>query len=374
MSPKYIQPIDKETIILWFQSTNRYIVISETLLTLLNLFLSVENKSAFKNVIHKTLDIQEDACEAIYKDISNLLDDANKVSETHFTQEDTIKIPKTTIERFYNFRRKNININFESTTIEGLIHPQIAHHSISKVSDYETTFDMFKMNDDLYLYKDKTYIGHYSTSTFHLLQGKFALELTNVIHDKQIEDWVATFHASTVTNGTEAIMIIGDSGNGKSTLSALLMAHGLDVLADDFTPLHKDMNLYRYPAAISIKKGAFNVLKTQIQNFESLKTITNGPKKVNLKYLAPISEFEKSEAYMPCQKIVYVKFDASKTSTLKEISTGNILETLIPDSWISPNEHHALQFINWLKQLRCFELNYSDTDFAITKFKRLFDE
>ena len=118
--------------------------------------------------------------------------------------------------------------------------------------EVSTQFDIFKIDHNLYLFKDGNYIGRYKTNEFHLLQGRFALELTNSIFNLDIEQWIATFHASTITYKKEAIMIIGDSGNGKSTLSALLMANGFDVLADDFTPMYKDLNLYRYPAAISL--------------------------------------------------------------------------------------------------------------------------
>nr|WP_321231943.1 hypothetical protein [uncultured Psychroserpens sp.] len=374
LAPKHSHIIGKETVILWFQTSNRYVIISESLYTLITVFLNADSPFSFTKTLKETLDIDTVKSESIYNEIGVFLDDANKVSITSEVVDHTLKIPSPKIERFYDFEGKTAKINFESNTLQDLIHPQIAHHSKNRVSNSEVEFDIFKTDDDLHLFKNKNHIGSYKTSTFHLLQGKFALELTNFIHDKLIEDWVATFHASTVTNNNEAIMIIGDSGNGKSTLSALLMANGLDVLTDDFTPLHQDMSLYRYPAAISVKKGAFKILETYINNFETLKTYTNGPKKVNLKYVAPTSEFENRKPFVPCNTIVYVKFNGSKTSTLQEIPIENILETLIPESWVSPNEHHALQFINWLKELKCYELNYSDNDFAISKFKTLFDQ
>ncbi|OUS03493.1 hypothetical protein A9Q86_00850 [Flavobacteriales bacterium 33_180_T64] len=372
LAPDYSHILD-ETIVLWFKKSNRYVLVSEDLYTLINLFLNLESKPSFINTIKEALGIEDHKCEAIYNEISNFLEDANTVVTKDTTKVSLLKIPITDIQKLYRINDKIIKLHFESSLIESLIHPQIAHHQIENTIHCDIAFDIFKTDDDLHLFKNKNHVGTYKSKTFHLLQGRFALELANAIHNTKIENWIATFHASTVTNEKEAIMIIGDSGNGKSTLSTLLMASGLDLLADDFTPLYNDLNLYRYPAAISVKKGAFKVLESHIDNFETLEVYENGPKKVNLKYVPPVYSSENLKPDFPCKKIVYVKFNRDQKSELKEVSAEKILETLIPDSWISPNEDHALQFLNWLKDIRCYELNYSDNDFAISRFNTLFN-
>ncbi|MEH6535193.1 MAG: hypothetical protein V7719_02285 [Psychroserpens sp.] len=372
LSPKYIHNIN-ETIVMWFQSSNKYIVVSANVYTLVLLFLNVKGKAEFIDTLYETLQIENEKCKEIFSEISNFLEDANTLAIVDITLNDKLEIPKTNIERSYDFDGKIIRINFETALIESLIHPQIEHHTVDKISDAIAEFDIFKTSDSLHLFKNKSHIGSYNTKSFHFLQGKFALELTNSIHNTHIDNWVATFHASTVSHNSESIMIIGDSGNGKSTLSALLMSNGLDVLADDFSPLYADMHIYRYPAAISIKKGAFGILEASMENFETLKIHKNGPKKVNLKYLPPSTKFSTSASNFPCHKIVIVNFDSSKPSQLKQIPVENILETLIPESWISPNETHSLKFLNWLEHLQCYELCYSDNDFAISKFKALFE-
>jgi len=319
LSPNYIHKID-ETVILWFQKSNRYIVVSENIYKLISLYLNVEDKLSYLRTLHETFKIDTDHCESIFTEISNFLKDANTLSHIDHATIGKHEIPKNNIERTYNFDDKIVRIHFQSHLIESLIHPQIAHHLTDEIVDFDVEFNIFKVADNLLLYKNKHYVGSYTTSAFHLLQGKFALELTNEIHNTQLEKWVATFHASTVTNTSEAIMIIGDSGNGKSTLSALLMANGFHLLADDFSPFYENSNIYSYPAAISIKKGAFKVIEPYLKGFNTLKTHTNGPKKVNLKYVPPIIGFNASEKSFPCHKIVAVKFDATKPSELKEVS------------------------------------------------------
>ncbi len=376
LAPKLIHDIDNDTTLLWFHTSNRYVVTSKINSDIIQQYTNPDfHRDLFVAYIHQNFDLKKEEANQLFDDIATFLNEVNQndnLAPSFQGETSTSLTPQ--IEEFYTFFDKTIKIRFESEVIKSLVHPQIAHHSAKNCSKYDALFDIFKTDDNLHLLKNGIHVGSYKTESFHFLQGRFALELTNTIHNTLIDNWIAAFHASTVSNGKESIMIIGDSGNGKSTLSVLLMAHGFDILCDDFTPLYEDDKLYRYPAATSIKKGAFEALKPYLSTIDELKTHTSGPKKVNIKYVPPIQNYEEVDSYFSCNKIVYVKFDAEKDNTLHQISSGKILEILIPDSWISPKETHAIKFINWLKQVSCYELRYHNNDFAISKFKDLFEE
>lgn len=376
LAPKLIHDINEDTVLLWFEKSNRYVVTSKINSKLIELYLNPdESRDSFVTNISCDFQLKRDEAYSLANDISTFLEDVNIENESISSIDSSNKALSNFIEDSYKFNDKIVTIRYESDVIKGLIHPQIEHHSVNNSTNQDVLFEVFKQNDDLHLIKNGTAIGSFKTKSFHFLQGKFALELTNVIHNTIIENWIATFHASTISNGKESIMIIGDSGNGKSTLSVLLMAHGYDILCDDFTPLYENnLELYRYPAATSIKKGAFEALKPYLNGIDDLKTHTNGPKKVNIKYVPPILNFESQASSFPCHKIVYVKYDISKKDSLDLVSSEKILETLIPDSWISPKEAHAVKFINWFKKIDCYQLNYSNNNFAISKFKDLFED
>lgn len=376
VSPKLVQNIDDDNVVLWFKQPNKYVVTSKIQSDLMALYMNPDtSRDSFVHYLSENLAFSDSSANAVFDDIQHFINNINELSLEVLEDNDIPEIPKGLIECSYIFYGKTINIRYESDILKSLIHPQIVHHTSKLSNDYDVAFDIFKHSDDLYLAKNGEIVGNYKTKSFHFLQGRFALELTNSIHDTCIDNWIATFHASTISDGKESVMIIGDSGNGKSTLSVLLMAHGFDILCDDFTPLYEDnMQMYRYPAATSIKKGAFDALKPYLNNIETLKTHTSGPKKVNIKYVPPMLSYDSLAPSFPCTKVVYVKFDASTKSSFLPVSMDKILETLIPDSWISPEEAHASKFLNWLKEVNCFELNYSDNDFAISKFKSLFED
>jgi len=48
------------------------------------------------------------------------------------------------------------------------------------------------------------------------------------------------------------------------------------------------------------------------------------------------------------------------------------LETLIPESWLSPNPKHAKQFLDWLQTLAFYEITYSDTESVLKEIKTIF--
>lgn len=375
-SPKLIKAIDNDNVILWFEKSNKYVITSCTHSELIKTYMHPdESRDSFVDNIQQNFHLNLEAANTLYDEIRDFLKDVNSIEDKNSYNNNISTAPNTYIEQSYKFEDTVVNIRYESEVIKSLVHPQINHHLIKTNAKYDVLFDIFKIDDELHLLKDEKQVGSFKTESFHFLQGKFALELTNTIHNTHINNWVATFHASTISNGKESIMIVGDSGNGKSTLSVLLMAHGFDILTDDFTPLYEDdLHLYRYPAATSIKKGAFEALKPYLNNIDLLKTHTNGPKKVNIKYVPPILNYESQASSFPCKTIVYVKYNSSKKDSLNLVSSKKILETLIPDSWISPKEAHALKFIDWFKEVNCYELNYSNNNFAISKFKDLFKE
>ncbi len=373
MAPKHFVALS-DKIILWFEPSNKYIVISKYLWEIVRVYLDSLSESEFLENLNFNLNIQLDKGKVYLNEISEFLIVAN--SEVNHKSE-VIKsslIPEFQLVEYYTFGNFSIKINFGSEQIKALIHPQWANAiSQIKIHDIED-FYIFKEDDFLYLINNKNYVGRFPTSEYHLLQGQFALQLINTLYNKIESDWIATFHASTVCNNQEAVMLIGDSGNGKSTLSAILMAHGIDVLADDFTPLSADnKEVYRFPSGISVKTGSFEMLKPLFPDFDNYPVFKSTSKNVNVKYIPPLKNMEEGPSHLPCRKIVYVKFDKNTTSTIQEIGIEKILETLIPESWISPLAQNSKLFLEWLKDLECYELNYSDNDFAVASIKKLFN-
>lgn len=374
VSPKHQTQLS-DSCVLWFETSNRYLVISRSIKDIMDVFLDSEDQADFDLKLKSKWHIPHLKGKGYYDEMKELLETANTPIESVLAEIPIIPVLEPTeLNEVYRFANTSIIVNYGTLAIQNLIHPQWAHATVFEAYGSSPEFNIFEKDNHLFLFKDQNYIGHYPVTDYHLLQGQFALQIINTLYNKEESDWIATFHASTVCNDKEAIMIIGDSGNGKSTLSAVLMAHGFDVLADDFTPLSaKNRDLYRYPSGISVKEGAFRTLAPMFQDFHSYPTVTSTSKAVRIKYIPPSKPWGETPSHFPCNKIVYVKFDTEAETKLREVSIENILETLIPESWLSPLASNSFLFLEWIKNLKCYELRYSDNTMAISKFGELFD-
>lgn len=79
------------------------------------------------------------------------------------------------------------------------------------------------------------------------------MQLLNESYDLIDASWIGAVHASSVMSG-KAVLFTAPSGNGKSTIAALLMTQGYQVLSDDFLPLPlHQARVYPFPEGIPVK-------------------------------------------------------------------------------------------------------------------------
>ncbi|MDP5106165.1 MAG: hypothetical protein NWQ31_08340, partial [Polaribacter sp.] len=171
----------------------------------------------------------------------------------------------------------------------------------------------------------------------------------------------------------KSILFLGDSGNGKSTSLALLQANGFTCLADDFVPMDaKKQEVYSFPAAISIKK---NSLKTLLPIYPELETSAE----YNFVRLNKIVRYLKPNnddffAHLPCNDLVFIKYEKDAKLSCKEISKIDAFQQLIPDSWLSPKKENAQIFLDWFTGLKCYQLTYSENEKMIATVSKLFTD
>lgn len=354
--------------VLWYSKSNNYSIVEAEFKVLLDYYFQSDSLIEFSESLSK-LDKSLDS-DAICKTIETYLNNCNKAKE------DSLEIrPKFTetgrnILTQYSISGKCIRIYFDSDLVKKTIHPQIAHLETETNSKPHTIFDVYLDNGNLCLFKDGQLITAVPKRNYHLLQGKFVMQLLCLTHDKNESDWISTFHGSTITNETSSVLFVGTSGSGKSTLCSLLASHGFNLVADDVSAMSsKDSNIYVNPSALSIKKGAFSTLKPIITGFDDLPITIFNKSKGHLKYVPFPSP--KNNNY-PCKAIVMVNYKDNTDTKLEEVRVNEILETLIPDSWLSPDPFHAKQFLDWLETISFYHLTYSDTKSVLRTLNGLF--
>lgn len=278
-------------------------------------------------------------------------------------------------KKYYKSNNIVFCIEYETSQIEFLIHPKFAHLEIEPTSHFDHHFQLYKNGAEIILRINDEYIGSWSMEHEHYMTGKVSMQILQKIYNKEEDEWMAIFHAAGISNGKEGILFLGDSGNGKSTLSALLLSAGYDVLADDFLPVESESTqLCSFPSAISVKKYAIDLLSNSFPELKRAKEYVYPAFDKTVRYLSNPNSAKEEPKKVRCKALVFVKFKAEANLKFNPLAKDIAFQKLVPDSWISPIEANAEKFLNWFKHLPCYELTYSDNRQMLDTVQNIFDE
>ena len=360
--------------IVWFKASNNYIILEELAAQLVHQIL--ENKTPQKIATALAENLKISSQEAL-----NIVHDLNKriviPSTTKSNMEQTSKskyvLPTSfAFQKYYHIHNKVFKVEFANEFQLSLLHPKFAHIETEETSKIEHTFQVFNANNAIHLVLNEEFIGSWTSKAVHYFQGKFSMKIIECIYDKNEAEWMGVFHASAVNFNDENILILGDSGNGKSTSLALLQAQGFQCIADDFVPIDQAHDVYSFPAGISIKKNALPVLLEMYPELETSAEYHYERLNKTVRYLPPQKIDYHKKA--PCKALVFIKYDATIDFEISKMSKLKAFEHLVPDSWISSSSKNAASFLDWFEKMPCYQLTYSNNELMYTAIKRIFED
>jgi hypothetical protein len=355
--------IDQDTNIIWFENSNNYIVVNDVIN---NLILNKLSPSIYP-LNTESINILND--QSIKEEINTLVSDCNKTSNRKEIEEVDLKNFNSEQYTKICFNNRVVKIEYENKNLKELIDPKFSHLNSEKKE--EINYRVCMIDKKIVLFREDKFIGSWNADEMHEFQGKVSMELTSFFHVKDESEWTCVFHGSTLSKKEKSIMLTGDSGSGKSSLSTILMDNNFSLVADDFSPMSISGNHYNFPSAISIKEGFYKSATELYKiNFESLKEYFISEIKGNVKYLPPDNKNEMVLSTR-CDKVFNVKFGENLSNEIKEINKGIALNKILPDAWISNNMEHAKSFINWVKQTSFYDLTYSDNEEIIKMINKI---
>jgi sulfopyruvate decarboxylase TPP-binding subunit len=358
--------------ITWFENKNEYVVLENTTANILKEInqeipideiaekLSLKLEVPLENSKDFVLELEEQFFKPKGKfEIVNNPRDVKRPTSFEYT-------------KFYKINNIVFKVSYLTEKELAFVHPKFDHLTSEETSCYQNAFEVFINHKYIFLYVNNEFIASWSSDNIHYFQGKFSMELIQKIHQKKEEEWLGVFHASAISNGKKSILFLGDSGNGKSTSLALLQANGFTCLADDFVPVDAEkLEVYSFPAAISIKK---NSLETLLPLYPELETSAE----YNFQRLNKIVRYLKPNntnffAHLPCTDLVFIKYQKDAKLNCEKISKIDAFQQLIPDSWLSPKKENAQKFLDWFSDLNCYQLTYSKNDEMIASVEKIFN-
>ncbi len=359
--------------VLWFENSNQYLVLEPIVAHIIE---QIQNQITVKTIadnlskkmelpIEKATDFVLDIQQKIVLPNQEATEEA--ISEQlEYTTPDCYEFTK-----YYSINTKVFKVQFSNEFELSLIHPKFAHLETQDKTVTDFSFEVFTNGTFTFLIGDNSLIGSWSRENIHYFQGKFSMKIIECIYQKEEKEWMGVFHASALSSGEQSILILGDSGNGKSTSLALLQANGFTCVADDFVPIDNGKDVHSFPAGISIKK---NSLKALLSIYPELKDSAEYHYKrlgKIVRYLPP-KTIDYSKRY-PCTAFIFIKYNADVEFEFQQISNIKAFEHLIPDSWISKEPENVTVFLDWFSSLPCYQLTYSNNEKMIQKVRELFE-
>lgn len=295
-----------------------------------------------------------------------------KKTHTDFHYPDQIAFEAYSIY-FYAFGNKKIKVKYQTRLLEHYVHPLLAHlHVNSNGENYNSLFELFYFNNEVILRHNGECLGHWNENDSKWIKGRFFCQLLNDIYDKTDMDWMATFHASAVTNGKKTIAFSAESGGGKSTFAALLHANGFQLVADDFVATdNNSFCAYPFPVAVSIKDGSLSVLEKYYTTLKECASVamSNNRKGRYLSYELAIDSFKHT---CPLTDMIFLKYNPKIEMEIQKINTDAVLQLIVNESWIQAKKSNIEVFLDWLDKTNFYVMQYSNNNKAIKAIKTIF--
>ncbi|MCL2329939.1 MAG: hypothetical protein FWC56_01390 [Phycisphaerae bacterium] len=137
-------------------------------------------------------------------------------------------------------------------------------------------------------------------------------------------------HAATVSRNGTGMIIAGEPGQGKSTLTAGLLAHGWSYLSDEFALIHRGSHqLNAYPKALCIKAGSFEpVLRLGLPL--DMKNVLHKGSKGPVSLIDPLAiRPDIVSGVCPVGMIVFPHYEAGATPTIDPMSRAQAMFELV---------------------------------------------
>lgn len=356
-----IQQLGHQSMV-WFRASNTYVLLaSETaeLIRLKSEGLSPQSLSAW---CENHLQLTPNQVDELLTAVAHLLAQVNQ-PQASFADSIAVEEPVNWFSHwFYLLGDRVVKVSYETALLEFLTHPKIAHLTVNKTATVDHHLEIFNHQNEIILKVDDKTRGHWKQDEIHFFQGKFSMALVELSYQKEETEWMGVFHATAMSNGKNSLLFTGDSGNGKSTLAALLLDKGYTVWADDFVPVSTgEPQVYYVPAAISIKEKAVPHLIDRFPELEHAALYHYKRLGKKVRYLPAPPLPKGARPYQECKGIVFVNYRAQSDHLFRELDKGEAFQRLIPDAWIAPTAESAEQFLKWLASMPCYELTYSDT-------------
>jgi len=176
-------------------------------------------------------------------------------------------------------------------------------------------------------------------------------------------------HAGALRRNGAALLLPGDAGSGKSTLSAGLAMQGFEMMCDDTTLLlGEPLAVRSMPSGLCLKRGACAVLEGRLAGLRSLPEHERSDGQ-RARYLMPRRDLSwaASDAVAAVRWIVFPRYHRDARTELRPLARHEALARLLHGVCFLSGTLDAAtleRFIAWIAPIDCFDLPLASLDDA----------
>ena len=172
-------------------------------------------------------------------------------------------------------------------------------------------------------------------------------------------------HAAAVAKGSDASLLLGSPGAGKTTLATALSRREFHIASDDVVLLHDNQRLTGLALPSAIKESAWSLLSSDWPQLQS-QAIYCRPDGIRVRYLQ--HEQCPAEGALSIRNVISLDRQVDAPASLQEVDAISILEALISEGDAQNgrlSESAFRSLVGVLREARCFRLKYSAFEDAV---------
>ena len=354
----------KSCSIAWFEKYNQFLIVDGVIEKIFQEFF--ESKINSFEDYSKTLSRKKkDDFIRIIKS-TNLTD--NNPDKTPNNKE-KIKRVNSEVSSSYRVGNNILKIIYQTEKIKEVLEKPFKHLEIYNSNNCKVSFDIKEGIKRLFLFKNDELKFECLKKEYHLLEAKLAEIFTSVYHKN--ENWLSSFHASSVSKNSKSILILGHSGSGKSTLTSLLCLNGFRFISDDLVLMNENQEIYDNPMATSLKESSWKPIINHYPKLNNIEAVKISKKGNRVKYLDFHGLQKNHNKHFEIKDLLWVNYNSNSKNLIRLIDEKESLKRLIPETWIKNDIDSIKNWINWFKKSESWEICYNNFDIALQKINQV---
>lgn len=359
----------------WFKRSGSFLLMEEPACFVLKQVLEGKETAGIKKTCRKKYDSSESETDTFVDEIIQYTKTLNRTQPENRVSKKKEAKQEPEPENFnficyYKFGKTVIRIDYQDEWFLHLVHPSFSHLETAEQSVSKHHIRCYRSGNLVVVSCNHKIMEAFNSDSVEYFKGAISQLIYSIIYKKPFAGWMCTLHASGVYSDNNAIIFSAAAGSGKSTVSAVLKANGLDYISDDFVAATPDGHVYPFPASMSVKDGAFSVLSKYYPELgEKVPEKASTGKMVRYLPVYNFSENLLNGIRVSC--FIFVSYQAESGFRITDVSKKEALQFLLKETWVNPKPAFVKAFFEWVEKTPFYLMTYSDNEKMVSGIKSL---